>query len=79
MVLVTPLPGQEERNASYLAQCGAALRPPKQRDIAAAVSAVLHDPARAACLRTAAARLRTPNAAAAIAERIDRIARVPVT
>ncbi len=76
MVLVSPLPGQEERNASYLAQRGAALRPPKQSDIAAAVSAVLHDPARAAGLRTAAARLRTPNAAAAIADRIDRIARV---
>jgi processive 1,2-diacylglycerol beta-glucosyltransferase len=76
MILVTPLPGQEERNASYLAQCGAALRPPRDGDIAAAVSAVLHDPARAARLRTAAARLRTPNAAAVIADRIDRIARV---
>jgi processive 1,2-diacylglycerol beta-glucosyltransferase len=76
MILVTPLPGQEERNASYLAQCGAALRPPKHADIAAAVSAVLHDPARAARLRNAAARLRTPNAAATIADRIDRIARV---
>jgi processive 1,2-diacylglycerol beta-glucosyltransferase len=74
MILVTPLPGQEERNASYLARCGAALRPPKGGDIAAAVSAVLHDPARAARLRTAAARLRTPNAAATIADRIDRIA-----
>jgi processive 1,2-diacylglycerol beta-glucosyltransferase len=76
MILVTPLPGQEERNASYLADCGAALRPPKNGDIAAAVSMVLHDPARAARLRTAAARLRTPNAAAVIADRIDRIARV---
>jgi processive 1,2-diacylglycerol beta-glucosyltransferase len=76
MILVTPLPGQEERNASYLADCGAALRPPKNGDIAAAVSLVLHDPARAARLRTAAARLRTPNAAAVIADRIDRIARV---
>jgi len=76
MILVRPLPGQEERNASYLAQCGAALRPPRAGDIAAAVSAVLHDPAHAARLRTAAARLRTPNAAAAIAERIHRMARV---
>ncbi len=76
MILITPLPGQEERNASYLAQCGAALRPAKNRDIAHAVAAVLDDPAGAARLRIAAARVRTPNAAASIAERIDRIARV---
>jgi processive 1,2-diacylglycerol beta-glucosyltransferase len=76
MILVTPLPGQEERNATYLARSGAALRLTRDGDIAAAVSTVLHDPARAERLRVAAARLRTPNAAAAIAERIDQIARV---
>ena len=75
LILVRPLPGQEERNARYLAQSGAALRPPGRDDIAAAVLEVLDDPARAARLRSAAARLRTPNAAAAIAERIDRLAR----
>ncbi len=76
LILVTPLPGQEERNARYLAHSGAALRPARQADIAAAVAAVLDDPARAARLRDAAAALRTPNAAATIAARIDRIARV---
>lgn len=76
MVLITPLPGQEERNASYLAQCGAALRPANTRGIAHSVAAVLDDPARAARLRTAAARVRTPNAAATIAERIHQMARV---
>ncbi len=76
MILVTPLPGQEERNARYLAARGAALRPMCDGDLAAAVSAVLHDPARAAKLRSAAARLRTPHAAAAIADRVGRLARI---
>jgi len=76
MILVTPLPGQEERNARYLAQSGAALRLPRNGDLAGAVSALLHDPDRAARLRRAAARLRTPNAAATIADRIDRMARL---
>ena len=75
LILIDPLPGQEERNARYLAQSGAALQPAHSRDIARSVTAVLEDRAGAARLRLAAARVRTPQAAARIAERIDRIAR----
>lgn len=70
MILVKPLPGQEERNARYLVQRGAALRVRASRDLAHAVAAVLDDPTRARALRGAAGALRTPQAAETIAERI---------
>ncbi|GAC1424555.1 MAG: glycosyltransferase [Candidatus Velthaea sp.] len=74
MILVRPLPGQEQRNARYLAQRGAALRADRSGDIARVVGEFLDDPVRATALHVAAAQLRTPYAAETIADRIALLA-----
>ncbi|MDN5344960.1 MAG: processive 1,2-diacylglycerol beta-glucosyltransferase [Clostridia bacterium] len=63
MIIIRPIPGQEEANTSFLTRAGAARRAP---DVAAAVTMVeqiLHDPALAASMRRAAARIARPRAA----------------
>lgn len=70
MVLIRPLPGQEERNANYLSQRGAALRADRSTDIARAVAQLLDDPLCASRLHAAVSDLRTPFAAETIAGRI---------
>jgi len=70
MILVRPLPGQEQRNAHYLEARGAALRADRSGDIARVVASFLDDREQAERLRLAAADLRKPYAAVTIAERI---------
>jgi len=70
MVLMRPLPGQEERNARYLVQRGAAVRARRAADLARTVSALLDDETRRSALREAAAALGHPDAAMRIADRI---------
>jgi processive 1,2-diacylglycerol beta-glucosyltransferase len=74
MVLLRPLPGQEERNARYLASRGAALRVRRGDDLVRIVRSVLTDTAVAARLRTHASALAHPHAADRIAERIAALA-----
>jgi processive 1,2-diacylglycerol beta-glucosyltransferase len=74
MVLLRPLPGQEERNARYLVSRGAALRARNPRELVRVVGAVLHDDATAERLRTGAASFAHPDAAEHIAERIAALA-----
>jgi processive 1,2-diacylglycerol beta-glucosyltransferase len=68
MILVKPLPGQEERNARYLIGRGAALR--AGRDLAATVARVLDESTCSDALQLGMAELRKPDAARSIAERI---------
>jgi processive 1,2-diacylglycerol beta-glucosyltransferase len=70
MVLLRPLPGQEERNARYLVSRGAALRAARGGDLVRVVDGVLHDPGTAARVRAGAAQLAHPEAAERIAARI---------
>ena len=70
MILVKPLPGQEERNARYLVERGAARAAVVRGDIAALVRAYLDDPPTRDSLRTAMRRLRRPDAAHTIASRV---------
>jgi processive 1,2-diacylglycerol beta-glucosyltransferase len=70
MVLLRPLPGQEERNARYLVSRGAALRAARGSDLVRVVDGVLHDPAIAGRVRAGAAQLAHPDAAERIAARI---------
>jgi len=74
MVLIRPLPGQEERNAGYLAQRGAALRADRSGDIARVVAQLLDDPQCVRRVHAAVADLRTPFAAETIAARIADLA-----
>src|SRR6202795_3746579 len=68
MVLIEPIPGQEERNADHLLEAGAAIRCNNLPVAAWKVAALLDDPARLKQMRDAARRMARPNAAADIAQ-----------
>jgi processive 1,2-diacylglycerol beta-glucosyltransferase len=70
MILVKPLPGQEERNTRYLVSRKAAIRAKGERQLADAVTTVLTSRARRAELEARIDALRRPEAARAVAERI---------
>jgi processive 1,2-diacylglycerol beta-glucosyltransferase len=70
MILMKPLPGQEERNTRYLVSRRAALRARNERQVAQAVREVLTSAERRAQMAASIAALRRPDAARAVAERI---------
>ena len=76
LVLLRPLPGQEERNARYLASRGAALRATRGGDLAHVVDSILRDGETARRVRERAGALAHPDAADRIAGRIAALARL---
>lgn len=70
MILVNPIPGQEERNADYLLENGAALKAYDGPGLEFRVRALLSDPARLAALRARASALGRPRAAGDILARV---------
>jgi processive 1,2-diacylglycerol beta-glucosyltransferase len=70
MILVKPLPGQEERNTRYLVSRHAAIRARGKRELTAAVQELLTSAERRAAVLEQADALRRPFAAASVAERI---------
>jgi processive 1,2-diacylglycerol beta-glucosyltransferase len=68
MVLIEPIPGQEERNADHLLEAGAAIRCNNLPVAAWKVATLLDDPARLKQMQEAARRMARPRAAADIAE-----------
>jgi processive 1,2-diacylglycerol beta-glucosyltransferase len=74
MILVKPLPGQEERNTRYLVNRRAAIRTNGSQQLARALSEVLSSPERDGQLRASMRALRHPDAAAVVAERILELA-----
>ena len=68
MVLIEPIPGQEERNADHLLEAGVAIRCNNLPVAAWKVAALLDDPPRLKGMQEAARRMARPNAAADIAE-----------
>ncbi|MBI3564771.1 MAG: glycosyltransferase [Elusimicrobia bacterium] len=75
MALVDPIPGQEERNADYLLENGAAVKAASAAQLTAKVEDVLSDPDRMKAMRTRAKRLGHPRAAFAVARRALELAR----
>jgi processive 1,2-diacylglycerol beta-glucosyltransferase len=67
MVIVMPIPGQEERNADYLLEQGAAVRCNDLTTIDYKIGRLLDDPERLARLRANARRVGRPDAARVIA------------
>lgn len=67
LVIVHPIPGQEERNADHLLEAGAAIRCNNLPALAWKIDRLLDDPARLAAMRANAGRLARPNAAQDIA------------
>ena len=73
MILVKPLPGQEERNTRYLVARRAAVRARGERELTNAVHSVLTSPEQRERLRANAGALRHPDAAVRVAERIGEL------
>jgi processive 1,2-diacylglycerol beta-glucosyltransferase len=68
MALIEPIPGQEFRNADHLLEAGAAIRCNNLPAAAWKIAKLLDDPARMNKMRSAAAQIARPTAAADIAE-----------
>lgn len=69
MVLLRPIPGQEERNARALVAAGAAVRADSPREAASLVGALAGDRARLAAMRRASLAMGRPRAAFDVAAR----------
>lgn len=67
LVLVAPIPGQEQRNCEYLLENGAARRLYNESDAAHFIATLLADPAQLTAMSAAARQLAFPNSAHTIA------------
>ena len=72
MVIVKPIPGQEERNADFLLERGAALRANSPAHLVYKVRRLLEDAGLLARMKAAARRVARPNAAFEIVEAVVR-------
>lgn len=71
MLLVSPIPGQEERNADYLLESGAAIKAVDGATLVFKLAQLLADPARLQAMSTAAARIGRASAAADVVRLIS--------
>ncbi len=62
MLLVSPIPGQEERNADYLLEAGAAVKAMDAPTLEFKLARLMADPRRLAAMSEAARRIATPHA-----------------
>ncbi len=70
MIVVSPIPGQEERNAAFLLANGAGLRAANADELAAHIARLLTEPERLASLAANARRLGRPDAARRVLEMV---------
>lgn len=70
MIVISPIPGQEERNADYLLENGAALKAIGDSALVYRVTGLLREPGRLRALRDNAARLGKPDAARAVLDTV---------
>ena len=70
LILIDPIPGQEQRNSDYLLEQGAAVRLHEPADAPEKLRRLVEDPPRVERLRANARRISRPEAAFAIAERV---------
>jgi processive 1,2-diacylglycerol beta-glucosyltransferase len=70
MVIVDPIPGQEERNSQFLVNQGIAIRVDDKRHIARDIDQLLNDPKKLAVMKQAALKNGKPMAAENIARLI---------
>lgn len=70
LIVIAPIPGQEERNADHLLENGAAMKAVDPATLAYRVDLLLREPERLAAMGRAAAALGRPAAAHAIVEHI---------
>ena len=77
LVIVHPIPGQEERNADHLLEAGVAIRCNNMPALAWKIDRLLDDPVRLATMRANARRVGRPNAARDIAAALVRVDPAP--
>src|SRR5512147_2604888 len=70
MIVVSPIPGQEERNADFLLENGAALKACDAGALAFRVASLLDDPNRLETLRKNALKLGKPDAARSVLDTV---------
>ncbi len=70
MVVYNPIPGQEERNADYLLENGAAVRANSPAHLVFKVRRLLEHPERVDAMRKAALAIASPDAAETIARKV---------
>lgn len=75
LVIVNPIPGQEERNSDHLLEQGAAIRCNNLPVLAYKIDRLLDDPARMAAMRASARRLARPHSARDVARKALTLAR----
>jgi processive 1,2-diacylglycerol beta-glucosyltransferase len=63
MIVNAPIPGQEERNADYVLESGAAMKAVDESALCFRIQQLLSEPQRLQKMQEAAARIATPNAA----------------
>lgn len=68
MIIIDPIPGQEERNAQFLVSGGMGMRAAHKREIAQHINALLDDPQRLQGMREASLKCGRPLAAQNLAE-----------
>ncbi len=68
MIIVNPIPGQEEKNTQFLTREGVGIKTKDENDIVNLVSTLLSDPLRIAQMRQAAKKQARPDAARRIAQ-----------
>ncbi len=73
IVMLKPLPGQEERNARYLQESGVGVRVQTSRDLIGVLDELLSRPAALERMSSNAQRLAKPNAANAVAQILARL------
>lgn len=73
LLIVRPLPGQEVRNARYLASEKAAVIAKREKDVGKLAEALLSDPKQLAALAERSRRLKKPDSASAAAREILRV------
>jgi processive 1,2-diacylglycerol beta-glucosyltransferase len=73
VVVINPIPGQEEENVRFVEQIGAGVRARGVADLGRTVADLLETPGRLAAMRVAAARVKRPDAAARAAEIVLRV------
>jgi processive 1,2-diacylglycerol beta-glucosyltransferase len=66
MLLVSPIPGQEERNADYLLEAGAAIKAVDAATLEFKLRRLMAEPARLRAMSEAAHKIAHPHAAAAV-------------
>jgi processive 1,2-diacylglycerol beta-glucosyltransferase len=80
MVVINPIPGQEERNSDHLLEQGVAIRCNNLPALAYKVDKLIDDPIKLDAMRRSALELSTPNAAFTVVDKLISLSksRVPL-